>query len=136
MKIPHNSAPSSAPQSVGDHICIVRKERGLLQSELAQRIGVIEQCISNWEAHRSQPQIRHYPAIISFLGYYPFNFDLNSTQEKLTRLRYGYGVSYKYLGIMLGVDGSTVRFWEKSRCIIGKQVILQIDALLKKLPHI
>jgi DNA-binding XRE family transcriptional regulator len=35
-------------------------------------IGVAEESVANWERERSHPQVRHYPAIIAFLGYCPF----------------------------------------------------------------
>lgn len=42
---------------------------GLLQKEIGQRIGVCSLTITNWENGRTEPDSRHLPAILGFLGY-------------------------------------------------------------------
>ena len=56
------------PQTVGDHI---RRRRQLLQRDVAERIGITQSCVWNWEANGSQPDFRYKPALIAFLGYNP-----------------------------------------------------------------
>ena len=48
-----------------------RIDLALLQSEVAKRIGVCETTVWNWEKGGLEPEIRHLPAIICFLGYDP-----------------------------------------------------------------
>jgi DNA-binding XRE family transcriptional regulator len=44
----------------------------LLQRDVADRIGVTQFTILNWEKGRTTPSISAFPGIIRFLGYDPF----------------------------------------------------------------
>jgi predicted transcriptional regulator len=59
------------PKNIGEHIRKKRLDLGLLQHELAETIGVTESTVCNWE-HGTEPELRHMPKIIEFLGYVPF----------------------------------------------------------------
>ncbi|MBS1504328.1 MAG: helix-turn-helix transcriptional regulator [Bacteroidetes bacterium] len=132
---PRNSNLPLKLQHVGDHIRKVRVERGLSQADVAREIGVIEQSITNWENNHGQPQIRYYPAIIGFLGYYPFDHNYNLTEGKIAILRHCLGVSYKGLGTILFVNGSTVRAWEQATHSSNRTTALKIDSLISALPE-
>lgn len=43
---------------VGRHIAVARRQAGLTQEELASRLHVTRQTISNYESMRSQPDIQ------------------------------------------------------------------------------
>lgn len=43
----------------------------MLQAEAAAEIGVTESTIWNWE-HGTEPKLIHIPAVLSFLGYVPW----------------------------------------------------------------
>jgi DNA-binding XRE family transcriptional regulator len=58
-------------KNLGDHIRTRRMDLGLLQSQVAEQIGVHELTITNWEVNATVPEIRYMPAIIRFLGYDP-----------------------------------------------------------------
>lgn len=60
------------PKTIGDLIRNRRIELNLFQKEVAEIIGVSEDCITYWENERSIPQKRHLSKITSFLGYNPF----------------------------------------------------------------
>lgn len=60
------------PKTIGEHIKRNRVALRLKQREVADIIGVSEDCITYWENERSKPQRRHYHKIIKFLGYNPF----------------------------------------------------------------
>jgi transcriptional regulator with XRE-family HTH domain len=47
-------------------------ERGLLQREVAQEIGVTLWTVINWERQRTLPGARYVPAVVRFLGYEAF----------------------------------------------------------------
>jgi DNA-binding XRE family transcriptional regulator len=44
---------------------------GLLQHEVAAQLGVDKFTVLNWERGKTAPDVRYYPAIITFLGYNP-----------------------------------------------------------------
>ena len=84
---------------------------GLLQKEVAQRLGVTTDTITNWELNRCEPGIRCYPAILDFLGYVPFSRS-ETFPERLRAYRMVRGLSQRELARLIGVDETTVRYWE------------------------
>ena len=115
--------------TLGDHIRRRRIEKGQLQKDVAQIIGVSKDAVTYWENNRSQPQIHYYPAIISYLGYYPFDHETEGFAGKIKKLRYSKGYSYKQMGIVFGINGSSVRAWERGLNVpVGNRInsILQI----------
>jgi transcriptional regulator with XRE-family HTH domain len=71
------------PKKIGEHIRKRRLDLGLLQLEVATMIEVTESTIWNWE-HGTEPELRHMPKIIEFLGYVPFE----CPGDPLGKLRY------------------------------------------------
>lgn len=66
--------------------------------DIVEIIGVTESTICNWE-HGREPEIRHYPKIIEFLGYVPFYIpDGDDPIRKLKKFRMLNGLSYRRLG--------------------------------------
>lgn len=116
--------------TLGDHVRTRRIERSLLQRDIAKIIGVSEDSVTYWENNRAQPQVRHYPAIIAFLGYYPFDHETESVAGKVRKARYTKGYSYRQFGDMLGVDGSTVRCWEHSTSAPSRRHLAEIKRCL------
>lgn len=55
-------------KSIGQKIALKRKESGLTQEELAEKIGVSSQAVSKWENDLSYPDITSLPLISKILG--------------------------------------------------------------------
>jgi transcriptional regulator with XRE-family HTH domain len=100
------------PQTVGDHIRRRRLGLKMFQREVAEKIGVCEPSICNWEANAAAPAIRYMPAIIRLLGYNPLP-EANGLSELLVRRRTTLGLSQKKAALDLGVDPSTLARWEQ-----------------------
>ncbi len=67
--------PSAYPQTLktlGDHLRKRRLDLKLLQREVAQKLGVGESSIYNWENNLTKPALRYIPKIVKFLGYAPY----------------------------------------------------------------
>lgn len=88
-----------------------RPRAGLLQKEVAERIGVDETSVYNWESNRVQPAARLIPRIIQFLGYCPYTPVL-SVAEWLKPVRQTVGYSQGRIAEALGMDAGTWRLWE------------------------
>jgi transcriptional regulator with XRE-family HTH domain len=58
-------------RTIGDHVRKRRLDLGLLQREVALRIGVDKTTIHNWEAGRTHPNVRALRGAIRFLGHNP-----------------------------------------------------------------
>jgi DNA-binding XRE family transcriptional regulator len=103
-----------------------RLEQLLTQVELANCIGVEETTISNWENKRSNPHIHLLLKIIEFLGYIPFEFPKVSISEKIIAYRNGHGLSQRRLVKLLGVDQTTIRYWERNKHKPNKEITKKI----------
>lgn len=100
------------PKTVGEHIRKVRIDRKLLQKDVAEIIGVSEDCVCNWEKGRAEPQIHFMPYIIAFLDYMPIAIDTLTIGGRIKEYLIRHGLSHKKVGKLLGVDATTVRAWE------------------------
>jgi transcriptional regulator with XRE-family HTH domain len=96
---------------LGEHIKKRRLDLGLLQREVAEQLGVDKFTVLNWERGKTRPDVRYYPAIITFLGHNPLPQG-ETFPERLRAARQARGLSWKRLAEELGVWESTVRDWE------------------------
>lgn len=101
------------PQTIGEHIRKRRMDRGLLQKEVAEQIGVTEDCITLWESNKSNPHVSYYPKIIDFLGYLPIEFDTSTLTGRIKEYRYKHGLTQEDLALNLKINESTVYHIEK-----------------------
>jgi transcriptional regulator with XRE-family HTH domain len=99
------------PETLGEHLPKARLDERLLQREVANKIGVNPSTILNWEQGHTSPALRHWPAVIDFLGFVPFGGG-ESLGERIRAWRTIHGVPRDELAARLGVDPSTVRRWE------------------------
>ena len=91
------------PTALRGHLLKKRCELELFQKDVGQRIGVSPRTIMNWEKGRTVPDIQYYPAIFSFLGYYPFP-EPKALGERIVAWRRRHGVTRKALAKQLGID--------------------------------
>lgn len=86
---------------------------GMLQREVAVKIGVTEASVYNWE-RGIEPELVHIPKIIAFLEYVPFE----CPADLLGRLRYYKlvnGMSFERLGAAMGRDPEQLTDWFTGR---------------------
>ena len=95
-------------ETLGEHIRKRRMDLGLLQKEAAAKLGVDDATLWNWEHDKGSPAVRHWPALLAFLGYDP-NPTPQTLAERVMATRYRQGLSQKKLAAHLGIDESTVR---------------------------
>lgn len=55
-------------QTMGEIISTLRKEKGMTQKELAQKMGVTDKAVSKWERNLSCPDISSIPRLADILG--------------------------------------------------------------------
>ncbi|HTE01613.1 MAG TPA: helix-turn-helix transcriptional regulator [Mucilaginibacter sp.] len=133
VKKPVAKAVPENPQTLGEHILKKRLEGGLLQKDVARIMGVSEDCITYWENGRSNPQIRYYPAIIAFLGYYPFTHETKSIAGKLLKIRYSHGWSRKLCAKEFKVDSVTIKRLERKKMNISREFQLKLLIVYKQI---
>ncbi|MCB9044674.1 MAG: transcriptional regulator [Chitinophagales bacterium] len=113
---------------LGDHIKVRRKYLGLFQKDVAEIIGVSEDSVTYWENKRSEPQIRHYPKIIEFLGYNPHSTSAASLGCRVYQYRIKNGLSIKTLAAKLKINERTLASWEHGNNLPQSS---KLDDLLK-----
>ena len=99
-------------KTLGDHVRAVRLERGMLQREVADVIGVRRGTINKWECNRGDPRAVDAPAISEFLGDDPFPSS-QSLVAQLKRWRLGAGLSARAAARHIGVGEATWAAWER-----------------------
>ena len=130
---PKNPAYPAELNTIGDHLRKRRLDLGLLQKELAVRIGVTTCTIMYWETNRVAPALRFIPSIIEFLGYDPTGkINAQSLAEGLRAHRKRLGLSQKKLAALLGIDQSTLASWEKEKHRPTRKSLQRIDEFLRE----
>ncbi len=109
---------------------------GLYQAEVARRFNISEDCITYWENGRSEPQIRYYPQVIAFLGYYPFEHETDSFGGKITQYKNEHGLSYRKLGKVFDADPATVAEWERNTCVpLARSMDIVLSVIVQNTLH-
>jgi transcriptional regulator with XRE-family HTH domain len=102
---------------------------GLLQREVADRIGAMKDSIYLWEANRVVPTLLFLPRIIEFLGYCPFAPDW-TPGERLTWIRRYFGLSQEAMARRLRVDPGTLGRWEHGERELKEDHLRRLDKIL------
>jgi len=135
VKKPNVPQYNSDPQTIGEHIRKKRIEGKLLQKQVAEQFNISEDTLTYWENERSHPQVHHYPAIISFLGYYPFDHETDSLAGKLKQIRYSYGLNFKQCANRLAVSVDAVKRWEYGKPVAYQCTRQLIETVWQQLPN-
>ena len=120
--------------TLGDHLRKRRLDLGLLQREMADRLGVDETTVHNWETNRTSPQLCFIPRIIAFLGYSPYDTQSGTLGKRIVGRRCVMGLTQKELARRLGIDPSTVRRWESGIGQPSKRLRERLVAFLNGQP--
>jgi DNA-binding transcriptional regulator YiaG len=120
------------PQSLGGHIRKKRMDLGISQGAVARQLGVSEDCVCYWEQNRNQPRLYQYPAIIKFLGYYPFDHETETFGGKIKRYKHEHGLSNEKLAKLLGVDETTIANWERNKRKPSNKIMKTVLSVLTK----
>ena len=96
-----------APSTLGEHVRRVRMDRGIEQKALARELGVTAGTLANWELRSTEPEVRHLPAVLHFLGFDPRPEGV-TLADRVRRQREGLGLSQRALADRLQVDPTTV----------------------------
>lgn len=102
-------------RTIGDHLRKKRLDLGLLQKEVAQRLGVDTDSVTNWEKGYSSPLLRLIPKVIQFLGYIPGDLQGLPLGERIVAIRRTLGIRQEDLARELGVDATTLARWETEK---------------------
>ena len=103
------------PRTLGEHLLVVRHDRGLRQKDVPRELDVDQFTLGNWEKGRTSPVIRHRPAIHRWLEYYPFEPTPISIGPRLVAWRKAHGLSQQEVAQQLGLDPGTLSRTEQGK---------------------
>jgi transcriptional regulator with XRE-family HTH domain len=108
-------------------------ELGLLQREVAERIGVSEASVYDWEKHRTDPMVHLIPRLTQFLGYTPPLFTGQTTGQKIVTYRHLRGMSQRALALVLKVDPGTLARWERDESFPTGKLKLRLEPFFREI---
>jgi DNA-binding XRE family transcriptional regulator len=114
---------------LGEHLRKLRLELGLLQRDVAQRIGACVASVGLWEGGRVEPEIKWIPAILSFIGR-DVRPKPSTLSAQLISFRTGRGWCQKRLAAELRVDPTTLSRWERGKRLPLGIYAQRVDELL------
>lgn len=115
LAIPDKRPFPSHLQTVGDHIKYARLCRGILIKDVIEQLNITRDTLKSWEIGRYQPFPKHFPAIVSFLGYYPLEQETATLGDRIKKQRLLLGLSQKEFAQFIGTNATAVQYWEDNR---------------------
>ena len=102
-------------KSIGEMISSLRKEKGMTQNDLAEKMNVTDKAVSKWERNLSCPDVNSIPKLAEILG--TTVEELLNAQSKKENSKISEIVNIALLGVGLAMG----------ICIIVTSVLKQID---------
>jgi len=91
--------------------------------------------LKNWERNVGTPMVRHFPAIIRFLGYVPFSHD-GTPGGQLAFLRKCVGLTQRELGQLASVNLVDLWRYERNRLPVDGKYRAVVTILLNRTKHL
>ena len=102
-------------KSIGEMISSLRKEKGMTQNDLAEKMNVTDKAVSKWERNLSCPDINSIPKLAEILGTLVEDL-LNAQVKKQTnKIDDIVNISLIGVGLAMGI------------CIIVSSILNQMD---------
>ena len=102
-------------KSIGEMISSLRKEKGMTQNDLAEKMNVTDKAVSKWERNLSCPDVNSIPKLAEILG--TTVEELLNAQSKKENSKVDEIINIALLGVGLAMGS----------CIIVTSVLKQID---------
>lgn len=111
-------------QTLGTMIAALRKEKGMTQLDLAEKMGVTDKAVSKWERDLSCPDINSIPKLAELLGVSVDELmqikKESSNAEKSSSVEAVIDTAFKGVGLAMGVAVAVLSFLNQ---IEAKQAI-------------
>jgi DNA-binding XRE family transcriptional regulator len=99
---------SETPQTLGGHLKKRRRQLGLLQRKVAERMGVSTDTVVNWEKDKTKPVAAQFRPVVAFLGYDPTS-EPQTLADRLEAKQRTLGASLAQVARHLGWDPGSLR---------------------------
>lgn len=102
-------------KSLGEIISSLRKEKGMTQSELAEKMNVTDKAVSKWERNLSCPDVNSIPKLAEVLGITVEELLNAQTKKESNKLDEIINIALIGIGLAMGI------------CVIVTSILKQID---------
>jgi DNA-binding XRE family transcriptional regulator len=93
-------------------------------------MGVSWKSLMWWERNEVEPGPSFYPALIGFLGYEPWP-EPQTLAEALLAERRRRGLNRRAAAQLMGIDETTIGYWERGEWKATKRTLPMLDAFLR-----
>ena len=102
-------------KNLGEMISFLRKEKGMTQSELAEKMNVTDKAVSKWERNLACPDVNSIPKLAEILGITVEELLNAQTKKENNKIDEIVNIALIGVGLAMGV------------CVIVTSVLKQID---------
>ena len=102
-------------KNLGEMISSLRKEKGMTQSELAEKMNVTDKAVSKWERNLACPDVNSIPKLAEVLGITVEELLNAQTRKENNKIDEIVNIALIGVGLAMGI------------CIIVTSVLKQID---------
>ena len=102
-------------KNLGEMISSLRKEKGMTQSELAEKMNVTDKAVSKWERNLACPDVNSIPKLAEILGITVEELLNAQTKKENNRIDEIVNIALIGVGLAMGV------------CVIVTSILKQID---------
>lgn len=120
--------------TIGDHLKHFRLENGLFIKNVVKDLKINRETLRAWETGLYEPLPKHYPGIVTLLGYYPFEQETHTMGGKIKKCRLLRGLSQEQFAKLINVNRASIMNWENGTVTPKGETILKLLKVLKDLP--
>ena len=102
-------------KNLGEMISSLRKEKGMTQNELAEKMNVTDKAVSKWERNLSRPDVNSIPTLAEVLGITVEELLNAQTKKENNKIDEIVNIALIGVGLAMGV------------CVIFTSILKQID---------
>ncbi len=102
-------------KNLGEMISSLRKEKGMTQNELAEKMNVTDKAVSKWERNLSCPDVNSIPTLAEVLGITVEELLNAQTKKENNKIDEIVNIALIGVGLAMGV------------CVIFTSILKQID---------
>ena len=102
-------------KNLGEMISFLRKEKGMTQSELAEKMNVTDKAVSKWERNLSCPDVNSIPMLAEVLGITVEELLNAQTKKENNKIDEIVNIALIGVGLAMGI------------CVIVTSILKQID---------
>ena len=107
-------------------------QKGNLIKEVIAALQVDRTTLNAWENNLYAPLPKHYPNIIAFLGYYPFEQETINIAGKIKKCRLSLGLNQEEFAAKVKVNRVSIMYWEIGRRVPKAENLRKLEKVFRR----